>query len=429
MDAFGFARDGLVPALALALLHSLWQDALLAVASALALQAMARASAAWRHSVAMAFLMAMVLAPAVQFLRFWQSDALIDDGLLAAMGDLFLLDSSPVAAALVFIWLLGVSVLLVRHVGGLRAIAAMERGPYQLLPPLWRQRVDELRSSLGIARAVAVRISADVLTPYAARLLRPVIWLPLSLLTRAPVEQLEALLAHELAHIARKDWLWNSVQRVVESLLFYHPAVWWLGRRIRQEREHACDDLAVAACGDAVALAEALAALECERHSSPRLGLAAHGGSLLQRITRLLSGTPSRGRWGALAALGVVTVSGVFLVTLLSVGGGRLPLLRIESSTDGVLGPGDYREIIANDPDRLRFYRATIDTQGRLTEVYQEDRRVRPIDADVRTWLTEVTRQRVPPLARPHDDGTAEDQALVERVAAHRDVDARLGVR
>jgi hypothetical protein len=170
--------------------------------------------------------------------------------------------------------------------------------------------------------------------------------------------------------------------------------VWWLGRRIRQEREHACDDLAVAACGDALALAEALAALATERQSSPPLALAARGGTLAQRIIRLLSGTPSGGRWSALAGLGVVAVSGVFLVTLIGVGGGRLPDLRVESSTDGVLGPGDYREIIANGHDKLRFYRASVDAQGRLTEVYQEDRRVRPIDSEVRTWLTEVTRQQ-----------------------------------
>ena len=393
MDAFGFLRDGLVPALGLALSHSLWQGALIAVAAALALQAMARASAAWRHRVAMAFLVAMVLAPALQFLRFWQSDVQFNDGPLPAMGDLFLLGFSPVAVAVVFLWLAGVSVMRVRHVGGLRALAALERGPHPPLPPPWQERVDELRRSLGISRAVAVRPSDDVRTPCAARLLRPVIWLPSSLLTRAPFEQVEALLAHELAHIGRRDWLWNGVQRVIESLLFFHPAVWWLGRRIRQEREHACDDLAVAACGDALALVEALAALARERHSAPSLSLAARGGTLAQRILRLLSDTPPGGRWGALAGLGVVAVSGVFLATLIGVGGGRLPDLRVESSTDGVLGPGDYREIIANGDDKLRFYRASVDAQGRLTEVYQEDRRARPIDPEVRTWLTEVTRQ------------------------------------
>jgi beta-lactamase regulating signal transducer with metallopeptidase domain len=394
MDAFGFLRDGLVPALGLALAHSLWQCGLIAVAAALALRAMARASAAWRHRVAMVFLAAMGLAPALQFLRFWQSDVTFDEGLLPAMGDLYLLGFSPVAVAVVFLWLAGLCVLRVRHVGGLRALATLERAPHPPLPPDWRQRVDELRRPLGISRAVDVRPSDAVLTPCAARLVRPVIWLPSSLLTGAPVDQVEALLAHELAHVARRDWLWNNVQRGIESLLFFHPAAWWLGRRIRQEREHACDDLAVAACGDPLALAEALAELARARHYPPRLGLAARGGALAQRILRLLSGTPSRRRWGALAGLGVVAVSGVFLVTLIGVGGGRLPDLRIESSTAGVLGPGDYREIIANGDDKLRFYRASVDAQGRLTEVYQEDRRVRPIDAGVRTWLTQVTHER-----------------------------------
>ena len=92
--------------------------------------------------------------------------------------------------------------------------------------------------------------------------------------------------------------------------------------------------------------------------------------------------------------LGVVTVVGVFLLTLIGVGGGRLPVLRIASSTDGVLGPGDYREIIANGHDKLRFYRASVDAQGRLEEFYREDRRIQPINADVRVWLAEVTRQR-----------------------------------
>ena len=87
-----------------------------------------------------------------------------------------------------------------------------------------------------------------------------------------PREQVEALLAHELAHIRRLDWCWNTTQCVIESVLFHHPAMWWLSRRIREEREHACDDLAVAVCGDPVVLAEALAATATPRRdaASPR---------------------------------------------------------------------------------------------------------------------------------------------------------------
>lgn len=422
------APYGLAPALASALLHSLWQDALLAAAAALALRGMARASAAWRHTVGMAFLVAMALAPAVQFLRFWQEPGPhTGEGLLAvvtALGsaaDLFVQDSARAATLMVLLWLTGVALMLARHAAGLRAIATMERVASEPLPPQWVARVDQLVAALGVSRPVSVRLTDDVRGPCTARLLRPVIWLPLSLLTRAPAAQLEALLAHELAHVARKDWLWNGVQRVVEALLFFHPAVWWLGRRVRQEREHACDDLAVQVCGgDAVALAEALAGLERDRPAAPYLLLAAQGGSLLHRVSRLLSPGP-RARWGVLAVLGAVTISGVLLITQLGMAGGRLPDMQVRSSTEGALGSGDWREILADAPDGRRFYRASLDAEGRLTEVYRENGRPRPIDAEVRRWVHDVTRRNLPPPL------PQSERELVALIASHPDVVARLG--
>jgi beta-lactamase regulating signal transducer with metallopeptidase domain len=438
MGSLAAAQYSFAPALASALLHSLWQGALLAVAAALTLGAMKRASAKWRHAVAMAFLLAMALAPAVQFLLFWgQSGVGAGLGLMPALSapradasaNVFVQQSSPLAAIVVLLWLLGVVLMLVRHVGGLRAIAAMERGPSQALPEPWRGRVEALRGAMGIAREVAVRLSDEVLTPFAARLVRPVIWLPLSLLTRAPADQIEALLAHELAHIARRDWLWNGIQCVIESLFFYHPAIWWLGRRIRQEREHACDDLAVAACGDAIALAEALAALECDRHSSPKLVLAAQGGSLVQRITRLLSGPPSRARWGALFILGALTISGLLLVAQIGIAGGHLPDLQVEASTDGPLGRGDYREIQANGLDKRRLYRESIDSAGRRTETYSENGKPHPIDAGVRRWLAGVERlaERPPAPQIPDLSASPEYQAFVATLAARPELASRLG--
>jgi hypothetical protein len=103
----------------------------------------------------------------------------------------------------------------------------------------------------------------------------PVIWLPLSLLVQLLREQ-AALLAHELAHIARMDWLWNGLQCVLEFAVL-PPRGWWLGRRIRQEREHACDDV-VAVCGDAICWPKPRSAPR-HRHTTPRLVLAAQGGS------------------------------------------------------------------------------------------------------------------------------------------------------
>lgn len=457
MDALSAMQYGFAPALASALIHSLWQVKLLAVAAALALAAMARASAAARHTVALLFQVTMVLVPATRFVQFWQQPAeQVNAGLLPAMTTMRLnpmpgalvQESSPVAMVVVLLWALGAGLMLLRHAGGLRAVRRMELGSYGSLPPQWQQRVRDLRVAMGIAREVAVRLSNEVVTPCAARLRRPVIWLPLSLLTRMPQEQLEALLAHELAHIARMDWLWNGLQCAIESLLFFHPAAWWLGRRVRQEREHACDDLAVAACGDAIALAEALTALERERHSTPRLVLTARGGSLMQRITRLLSTPSPRARWMAPAALGALLVSGVALVSHVGNARDALPHVHIRATTEGALRPGDVREITAKGLDKKRYYRASVGADGRLVELYQEDDKTLPINLGVRRWLAEIARMSVPPPPPappavptgvaappappappmpPRITESAEFKAVLQLVAADPGVIARLG--
>ena len=410
MDALAALQHGFAPALASALLHSLWQGSLLALAAAGALAAMARNTAAARHAVAMGFLAAMVLLPAAQFLRFWRvSGDQLSEGWLPVMTALepvatpgmFVQASSPLPDLVAQLWLLGVALMLLRHAGGLWAVRAMARAPHASLSPAWQVRVRRLRESMGIVRDVAVHVSQDVVSPCAARVLRPVIWLPASLLARMPADQLEALLAHELAHIARKDWLWTGLQCVFEALLFFHPAAWWLGRRIRQEREHACDDLAVAACGDAIALAEALTALERQRQSSLHLALAANGGSLMQRITRLLSAPPTRGTWVARIALGLVLTGGAFIAAQAAFSDNWRPDLHVYSTTDGKLGPGDTREVEANGVDGRRVYRATVDAQGRLVETYEKDGQARPIDAGVRRWLAEIDRLSVPPPPPP----------------------------
>jgi len=439
MEALAAAQFGVAPALAAALLHALWQDALLGIVAALTLRALARSSAAARHNAGMAFLMAMLVVPAMQFLRCWEpAGSPLGDVVLATMTHVslgtastygFEQGASPLAAAIVACWLCGVGVMLARHISGLLAIGRMERGVFDALPPQWHHRVDTLRARMGLARNVVVRVSDGVLVPCAARVLRPVVWVPVGLVARAPANQLEALLAHELAHVARLDWVWNGVQCLVESLLFFHPAAWWLGRRIRQEREHACDDLAVAACGDAIALAEALASLERDRRAGSHLALGATGGSLMQRITRLLSGPPSRARWSAAAVLGALALSGALLAVQVSMAGGFLPDLRVSSSTAGPLGPGDWREIDAAGVDGRRFYRAEADGRGHIAEVYKVDGRARPIDANVRRWIVEVSRVPTVPAVPPDVElaNRPEFQSLIAGIAAHPAVVAKLG--
>jgi peptidoglycan/xylan/chitin deacetylase (PgdA/CDA1 family) len=155
-----------------------------------------------------------------------------------------------------------------------------------------------------VSRAVRLCRSALVEVPTVVGHLRPIILVPAAALAGLTPRQLEAVLAHELAHIRRYDYLVNLLQTAAEVLLFYHPAAWWLSRRLRAEREHACDDAAVeAVAGDVLLYARALAALEQTRAAraprAPELALAADGGSLMKRIERLVRLNQNPGRHNA----------------------------------------------------------------------------------------------------------------------------------
>src|SRR5207248_3598485 len=152
----------------------------------------------------------------------------------------------------------------------------------------WQTACRRIAYRLGLHAAAHVVESALVDVPTVVGWLRPAIILPVAAIAALSPAQVEAILAHELAHIRRHDYAVNLLQTIAETLLFYHPAVWWLSRRIRAEREHCCDDLAVSLCGDPIAYASALADLESLRSSDHRFAMAATGGSLLHRVRRLI---------------------------------------------------------------------------------------------------------------------------------------------
>lgn len=208
---------------------------------------------------------------------------------------------SPEAASLPLLWLVvalwssGVLGLSLRNLlawrRDARLVAAARPAPTELqrhcarlAARLQLQIVPELRELVGLA------------TPCLVGWLRPVILLPLGLATRLPAAQLEALMLHELAHLRRVDYLANLVQTAIETLLFYHPAVHWVGRQLRADRERACDDLVLDARVDRMDYARALANLELGRQALPVLALAASGGALLGRIERILRADTAQAR-------------------------------------------------------------------------------------------------------------------------------------
>jgi hypothetical protein len=186
--------------------------------------------------------------------------------------------------------------------------------------------VENLTARMHVSRRVRLLQSTLVDVPTMLGAFKPLILLPLAAATAMPLEALEALLAHELAHIRRHDYLVNLLQSVTETLLFYHPAVWWISAQIRQEREHCCDDLAIALTGNRLQYAKALASMESMRTSPrrfpPQLSLAARGAALLPRIRRLLGQAPPRTT--PIFSISSVTLTIVFFGSALYVGGHQL---------------------------------------------------------------------------------------------------------
>ncbi len=189
---------------------------------------------------------------------------------------------------LVVIWGVGVLLLSVRLLGGIGRARRLRTEGTREPPASCRLLVERLSTRLQMTRAVRALESTVVRVPAVVGFITPVILLPASVITGLSPQQLEVLLAHELAHVRRHDSLVNLFQAVVETLLFYHPAVWWVSGRIREAREHCCDDVAVSVCQDAEFYAKALLRLEELRGERLGLAVAATGGSLLTRIRRVL---------------------------------------------------------------------------------------------------------------------------------------------
>ncbi len=214
-------------------------------------------------------------------------------------------------------WLAGILLLSTRLLYGWVAVQRIRRRFVAPAANHCQRVLADAALRLRVGRPVRLLTSALVQVPVTIGSLRPVILLPVSALTGLSEDQLRAVLAHELAHIRRHDYLVNILQSVVETLLFYHPAVWYLSRRIRIEREHCCDDLAVACCGDRLLYARTLVTMEELRaaSSAPSLAAAATGGRLIDRIRRVL-GQPSASARFTTPVGGIVAFIGIVMIAV-----------------------------------------------------------------------------------------------------------------
>jgi beta-lactamase regulating signal transducer with metallopeptidase domain len=237
-------------------------------------------------------------------------------------------DLSPLLPFLVAAWIGGLVLSSVRLWMRWRNVSVLIRQPLRSLDATWRKRFDQLVQLSGVDRIIRLGETAAVSVPIVAGWLKPVILLPLGVLTSLPAEQIETILLHELAHVSRHDYLINLLQNIVETVFFYHPAVWSVSRRIRLERELACDDQTIQWCKSPRTYAEALAGFEEFRHQSPLLAATGEG-DLFNRIRRILIGPELEMRGVTLFAVAGFCGIGLYLASMILV-----PLVAAELMTD-----------------------------------------------------------------------------------------------
>ena len=282
------AMDCLVPALGWALLHFVWQGLVVGAVAWLALALLRNAGPRWRYAVCALSLLTCLCLPLahVGWMMTQTVDVLTPQTL--ALPD-WLESLSSQLPALVAAWSLGVGLMALRLGAGLAWVGVLRRRATPA-PAVWQARLDALALRLGVQRKVLLKLLPDLASPITVGFVRPLVLLPGALLSGMPVHLLEALLAHELAHVRRWDYLANLLQSVVEALLFFHPVVWWLSTRMRDAREEVADELAAQALGDPRCMALALNELCLHQPTlTPALALSATGGKLLQRLERLMA--------------------------------------------------------------------------------------------------------------------------------------------
>ncbi|HAS40519.1 MAG TPA: hypothetical protein DCS93_08570 [Microscillaceae bacterium] len=333
----------LTQALGWTLIHSLWQGAALALLLAIALILLRKNSSKLRYFIASSALFTLVLASVVTFVSLYQTPASLTTyssiapkigiapqvslahTIQAQAPDKFAFFSDYFGQHLpliVTIWLLGVLVLMLRFLGGYALLQRMRHHRVAAVNREWQLKILEIADHLKIKKIVRLLESANAKTPMVIGYLKPVILLPLGTISGLGSKQVESILAHEMAHIARNDYLVNILQSVVEIFLFFNPAMWWISGRVREEREHCCDDIALQLTNDHLTLVKTLATLEEMRIASPPAAVAFAGkkGGLVGRIRRIINAprtnaTFSEGFMAAILLVGFLFMGSFYMHT------------------------------------------------------------------------------------------------------------------
>ncbi|MEP7374669.1 MAG: M56 family metallopeptidase [Chitinophagaceae bacterium] len=288
-------------------IHSLWQGFILAIAAGLVMLITKRSAASLRYALLCTLFFLFLGGVAITFLVEWNAglsnspglklinnpagiDAIFPHSLFGqAIEKLgFLLESN--SQWIVLGWLIILGFKLARMIVEMMYLSRLRNHQISAPGDEWKIKLQSLSDELGIRKKVSLLQSALVRFPIVMGHLKPVILVPMGILTGLPVAEVEAVLLHELAHIRRHDYLVNFIQRVAEMLFFFNPALLWVSSLLRIERENCCDDIAIAKTKDKLRFVEALISFKeySLRHPQYALGLFGKRNGLMQRVSRIV---------------------------------------------------------------------------------------------------------------------------------------------
>ncbi len=309
-----FIPEELTRAIGWTIFHSIWQGIIVAILLATILLLTGKKSARLRYNISVAALFIMSLLSVSTFIKYYEAPKIssADELVLVSAGtenipskslnytpvfeqpnfdlpDFFKTYFTNHLSFIVSAWVIGFLFFSFRFAGGLLYIQRLRFTGLSDIDGYWSNRLKEFAAKVKIDRLVHVYESARVRVPIAIGHLKPIILLPIGMLSGLPGDQVEAILIHELAHIKRYDFLVNLFQSFIETLFFYHPVVWWISSAINSERENCCDDIAVQICGDPLSYSKALYNLQQIKSNESVLALAIIGkkNKLYRRIKRM----------------------------------------------------------------------------------------------------------------------------------------------
>lgn len=383
-----FLSDASVTALGWTLVHSIWQGSLIALSAALIWYVSRKQSASLRYNFGIGFLALQVLASVFTFVYYYKEAAKATGLAVTAnnaqnlqavnwqntayklsLGAKMQIWLQMHISELVICWLIGTALLLIRFAAGWVYTERLRNQSQTISGKEWRTRFGLLAARLNVSVAVEFRENARVLTPMVIGAFKPVILLPVGLLAGFPVSQIEAIIAHELAHIRRNDYLINMIQSVIEVFYFFHPALWWLSEKVRTEREHCCDDIALAICEDKMTLAHALVKV-AEWQSAPALAMAFASKKplLLQRVRRVLGLTPKPVKTFSPLPVMLIAISMVVGISMYAIG-------QNEKKEKTISRAKKESALKGTDSSKRKFSADTviIGSKGELTYISHED--------------------------------------------------------